>query len=117
LALSCDGSSRFGTQVDGYQGPKQAAFLMEMPKYQLPRMKECADGLCSAPGSSWRRAGTIHLAPRTCPSLWLLLTFPKSAGGQRESQVVIAWPPGGIANVTHRVVEPIALIPRYSRSP
>jgi len=50
-------------------------FLMEMPKYQLPRLRDLLLGLWQRAWIFLRRAGTIILASTMV--LWLLLSFPK----------------------------------------
>jgi ferrous iron transport protein B len=50
-------------------------FMMEMPKYQMPRLGDIAIGLWQRAVIFLQRAGTIILASTVI--LWLLLTFPQ----------------------------------------
>ena len=50
-------------------------FLMEMPKYQLPILRDIALGLFQRAWIFLRRAGTIILVSTVI--LWVLLTFPR----------------------------------------
>ncbi|MEH6702287.1 ferrous iron transporter B [Parasphingorhabdus sp.] len=85
------------------KGPS-SGFLMEMPKYQLPRMKDVLIGLWQRAWIFLRRAGTIIFAATVV--LWLLLTFPKVPEDSAMSQVDYSVA-GRIANVIAPVVEPI----------
>jgi ferrous iron transport protein B len=49
--------------------------LMEMPRYQLPRLQDIALGLWQRAWAFLKRAGTIIAA--TTVVLWVLLTFPQ----------------------------------------
>ncbi|MXP42104.1 ferrous iron transporter B [Altererythrobacter soli] len=79
-----------------------SGFIMEMPKYQLPPLRDLAIGLWQRAWVFLRRAGTIIFAATVI--LWLLLTFPKAAPG--ESQVDASFA-GTIASGLEVVVEPI----------
>ena len=79
-----------------------SGFIMEMPKYQLPPLRDLAIGLWQRAWVFLRRAGTIIFAATVI--LWLLLSFPKAAPG--ESQVDASFA-GTIASGLEVVVEPI----------
>jgi ferrous iron transport protein B len=79
-----------------------SGFIMEMPKYQLPPLRDLAIGLWQRAWVFLRRAGTIIFAATVV--LWLLLSFPKAAPG--ESQVDASFA-GTIASGLEVVVEPI----------
>ena len=78
------------------------AFMMELPKYQLPRVSDVAIGLWQRALIFLKRAGTIILY--TTLILWALSSFPKAGPGQKQSDVSIA---GHIADGIHTVVAPI----------
>ena len=79
-----------------------SGFIMEMPKYQLPRASDLALGLLQRVRIFLRRAGTIILTVSVV--LWLLLNFPKADEGQSQVDASIA---GHVANGLAVVVEPI----------
>lgn len=79
-----------------------SGFIMELPRYQLPRLKDLAIGLWQRAWVFLRRAGTIIFMVTVV--LWLLLTFPRASDG--ESQVDASFA-GQIAGVLHPVLEPI----------
>ncbi|MDB5689766.1 MAG: ferrous iron transporter [Sphingomonas bacterium] len=54
-------------------------FLMEMPKYQMPRLRDVAIGLWQRAWIFLKRAGTI-IAVVTI-ALWVLLSYPKPPAG------------------------------------
>ncbi|MGB5482999.1 ferrous iron transporter B [Parasphingorhabdus sp.] len=85
------------------KGPN-SGFLMEMPKYQLPRMKDVLIGLWQRAWIFLRRAGTIIFAATVV--LWLLLTFPKVPEDSAMSQVDYS-AAGRIANVIAPIVKPV----------
>jgi ferrous iron transport protein B len=78
------------------------AFMMELPKYQLPRLADVAIGLWQRAMIFLKRAGTIILF--TTIILWGLASFPQAGRGQKQSDVSIA---GHIADGIHTVVAPI----------
>ncbi len=78
------------------------AFMMELPKYQLPRVTDIAIGLWQRAAIFLKRAGTIILG--TTVILWALGSFPVAGPGQKQSDVSIA---GRIGNGIHVVVAPI----------
>ncbi|MFM9828790.1 MAG: ferrous iron transporter B [Sphingomonas sp.] len=81
-----------------------SGFMMEMPKYQLPRARDVALGLWSRCYIFLRRAGTIILASTI--ALWLLLSFPKPPVGSPVSPVNYSVA-GRIANGLAVVLKPI----------
>ena len=85
------------------KGPN-SGFLMEMPKYQMPRIDDILIGLWQRAWIFLRRAGTIIFAATVV--LWLLLTFPKVPEDSGMSQVDYSVA-GRIANVIAPVVKPI----------
>ncbi len=85
------------------KGPN-AGFLMEMPKYQLPRIRDILLGLWQRAWIFLRRAGTIIFAATVV--LWLMLTYPKVPIDSQMSQVDYS-AAGRIANVMEPVVAPI----------
>ncbi len=79
-----------------------SGFIMELPKYQLPRLDDLLIGLYQRAWIFLRRAGTIILT--TTIVLWLLLNFPRAAPGEDQVDASIA---GHLANGLAVVVEPI----------
>jgi ferrous iron transport protein B len=77
-------------------------FMMELPKYQLPRISDVTIGLWQRAAIFLKRAGTIILA--TTIVLWALASFPQAGPGEKQSDVSIA---GYIADGIHTVVAPI----------
>ncbi|MEO6432882.1 MAG: ferrous iron transporter B [Sphingomicrobium sp.] len=77
-------------------------FMMELPKYQWPRLTDIAIGLWQRAMIFLKRAGTIILF--TTLILWALASFPQAGPGQRQSDVSIA---GHVADGIHVVVAPI----------
>ncbi len=78
------------------------AFMMELPKYQMPRLGDVAIGLWQRAAIFLKRAGTIILF--TTVFLWALASFPQAGPGQKQSEVSIA---GKIGDAIHVVVAPI----------
>ena len=62
-----------------------SGFMMEMPKYQLPRLRDLGIGLWSRALIFLQRAGTIILTSTII--LWALLSFPKPPEGSHVSAV------------------------------
>ncbi len=62
-----------------------AGFMMEMPRYQWPRLRDVAIGLWQRAWIFLRRAGTI--IAMTTVVLWLLLTFPQAPADSDVRQV------------------------------
>jgi len=79
-----------------------SGFIMEMPKYQLPRLGDLLLGLWQRAWIFLRRAGTIIFMVTVV--LWLLLSFPRAAPGESQVDASIA---GKMANGLAVVVEPI----------
>ena len=78
------------------------AFMMELPKYQMPRLADIALGLLQRALIFLKRAGGIILT--TTIILWAFASFPVAGPGQKQSDVSIA---GHIADGIHVVVAPI----------
>jgi ferrous iron transport protein B len=81
-----------------------SGFLMEMPKYQMPRLADLALGLWQRAWLFLRRAGTIIFAVTI--GLWLLLSYPQVPPGSSMSQSEYS-AAGRIASVLEPVVAPI----------
>ncbi|WP_428631503.1 ferrous iron transporter B [Sphingopyxis sp.] len=81
-----------------------AGFMMEMPRYQMPRLKDVGIALWQRAWIFLRRAGTIIFA--TTIVLWLLLSYPKVPEGHSDSQVDYSIA-GRIASGLEVVVKPI----------
>nr|ALG05337.2 ferrous iron transport protein B [uncultured bacterium 5H7] len=79
-----------------------SGFIMELPKYQMPRIKDLAIGLVQRAWIFLRRAGTIIFMITV--ALWVLLTFPRAGEGQSQLEVSIA---GRLASGLEVVVKPI----------
>jgi ferrous iron transport protein B len=79
-----------------------SGFIMELPKYQMPRLKDMALGLYQRIQIFLRRAGTIILTVSVV--LWLLLNFPRAGAGEDQVDASLA---GHIANGLAVVLEPI----------
>lgn len=82
-------------------GPN-AGFLMEMPKYQIPRIKDMLIGLWQRAWVFLKRAGTIIFGVTIV--LWLLLTYPQAPEGENQVEYSAA---GRIASVIEPVLKPI----------
>ncbi len=83
------------------KGPS-SGFMMEMPKYQWPRLGDVALGLWSRAIIFLKRAGTTIAV--TVALLWVLSSYPVAQPGQRQSEVSIA---GHIASGIEVLVKPI----------
>ncbi len=81
-----------------------SGFLMEMPKYQLPRLRDIVLGLWQRAYVFLRRAGTIIFGVTIV--LWIMLSFPKVPIGSNMSQSDYSIA-GRMANVIEPVVRPI----------
>ena len=79
-----------------------SGFIMEMPKYQLPTVKDLALGLWSRAYVFLRRAGTMILSVTIV--LWLLLNLPRAENPADQVNQSVA---GHIANGLAVVIEPI----------
>jgi ferrous iron transport protein B len=80
------------------------SFLMELPKYQMPLLRDVILGLWQRALIFLKRAGTIIFF--TTIVLWLLLSFPKPPAGSAESSVNYS-AAGRIASVLEPVLRPI----------
>jgi ferrous iron transport protein B len=79
-----------------------SGFIMELPKYQWPPLRDLAIGLWQRAWIFLRRAGTIIFMVTVV--LWVLLSFPRAAPGESQVEASIA---GHIASGLEVVVEPI----------
>lgn len=79
-----------------------SGFIMELPRYQMPRLKDLAIGLWQRAWVFLRRAGTIIFVVTI--ALWVLLSFPRALPGERQLDASFA---GNIADTLHPVLEPI----------
>ncbi|RVU04769.1 ferrous iron transporter B [Novosphingobium umbonatum] len=79
-----------------------SGFIMEMPKYQLPRLRDLGLGLFQRAWIFLRRAGTMIF--HVTIILWLLLNFPRAEVGKDQVDASFA---GHIANGLAVLVEPI----------
>ena len=77
-------------------------FMMELPKYQWPLLKDVLIGLWQRAAIFLKRAGTIILY--TTVILWALASFPQAKPGESQIEASIA---GKIADGIHVVVAPI----------
>jgi ferrous iron transport protein B len=114
--IGLQGLVMFGLYVTGIAGALLAAlvlrrgvlkggsggFMMELPKYQWPPLKDVAIGLLTRAQIFLKRAGTIILG--TTIILWALASIPQAGPGQKQSEVSIA---GHIATGIETVVRPI----------
>jgi ferrous iron transport protein B len=78
------------------------AFMMELPKYQMPRVADVLIGLWQRAWIFLKRAGTIILS--TTIVLWALASYPQARPGEKQSEVSIA---GKIGSAIEVVVKPI----------
>jgi len=83
---------------------KSSGFLMEMPKYQWPRISDLALGLWQRAVIFLKRAGTIIFTSTII--LWVLLSFPKPPQDSSESPVSYS-AAGRIASGLNVIMEPI----------
>ena len=79
-----------------------SGFIMELPRYQLPRIKDLAIGLWQRAWVFLRRAGTIIFVATI--ALWVLLSFPKAQPGESQLDASLA---GAVADTLHPVLEPV----------
>jgi len=79
-----------------------SGFIMELPKYQWPPLRDLLIGLWQRAWVFLRRAGTIIFAATVV--LWLLLTFPKAEPGESQLDASAA---GHIASAMQPAFEPI----------
>jgi ferrous iron transport protein B len=114
--IGLQGLVLFGLYVAGIVGAMAAAlvlrrsvtkgaasgFIMELPRYQMPLLKDLAIGLWQRAWIFLRRAGTIIFTVTVV--LWLLLSFPRAAPGESQVEASIA---GQLSKGLAVVVEPI----------
>ena len=114
--VGLQGVVMFGLYIVGITGALSAAyvlrrgvlkgsgggFMMELPKYQWPPLKDVAIGILTRAQIFLKRAGTIILG--TTIILWALASIPQAGPGQKQSEVSIA---GHIATGIEHVVKPI----------
>jgi ferrous iron transport protein B len=114
--VGLQGVVMFGLYIAGITGALGAAyvlrrgvlkgsgggFMMELPKYQWPALKDVAIGILTRAQIFLKRAGTIILG--TTIILWALASIPQAGPGQKQSQVSIA---GHIATGIETIVKPI----------
>jgi ferrous iron transport protein B len=114
--IGLQGLVMFGLYICGIAGALLAAlvlrrgvlkgsgggFMMELPKYQWPPLKDVVIGLITRTEIFLKRAGTIILG--TTIILWALASVPQAGPGEKQSEVSIA---GHIANGIEAVVKPI----------
>ena len=79
-----------------------SGFIMELPRYQLPRLKDLAIGLWQRGWVFLRRAGTIIFVATI--ALWVLLSFPQAEPGESQLDASYA---GAVADGLHPVLEPV----------
>jgi ferrous iron transport protein B len=77
-------------------------FMMEMPRYQLPSIRDVLIGLWQRAYVFLRRAGTIIMAVTVV--LWVLSSYPVAPEGQKQSEYSVA---GRIASGLEVVLKPI----------
>jgi ferrous iron transport protein B len=114
--VGLQGLVMFGLYIAGITGALLAAyvlrrgvlkgggggFMMELPKYQWPPLKDVVLGILTRVQIFLKRAGTIILG--TTIVLWALASIPQAGPGQKQSEVSIA---GHIATGIEQVVKPI----------
>ncbi|OJW66450.1 MAG: ferrous iron transporter B [Sphingomonadales bacterium 63-6] len=114
--IGLQGLVLFGLYVAGIVGAMAAAlvlrrsvtkgaasgFIMELPKYQLPRLSDLLIGLWQRAWVFLRRAGTIIFTVTVV--LWVLLSFPKAGPGESQINASIA---GKLASGVEVLVRPI----------
>jgi len=79
-----------------------SGFIMELPRYQWPPLRDLLIGLWQRAWVFLRRAGTIIFMATAI--LWVLLSFPRAAPGESQVDASIA---GHIADGLHVIVQPI----------
>ncbi|RHW18601.1 ferrous iron transporter B [Sphingomonas gilva] len=79
-----------------------SGFMMEMPRYQLPSVRDVLIGLWQRAYVFLRRAGTIIMAVTV--ALWLLASYPVAPEGVKQSEYSVA---GRIASGLEVVLRPI----------
>lgn len=81
---------------------KASGFIMELPRYQMPLLKDLLIGLWQRAWVFLRRAGTIIFTATII--LWLLLTFPNAEQGENQLDVSYA---GQTSSAIQPAFEPI----------
>jgi ferrous iron transport protein B len=118
LGIGLQGLVLFSLYVAGILGALAAAyvlrrsvtkgrgtgFMMEMPKYQLPTLRDLGLGLWQRAWIFLKRAGTIIAT--TTIILWALLSFPQVEPGSKISQINYSIA-GRAANLIEPLVAPI----------
>lgn len=79
-----------------------SGFMLEMPRYQMPNLRDFVLGLWQRAAAFLKRAGTIILL--TTVILWALLSFPKAPPGVPQTEYSVA---GRIASGLEVIVRPI----------
>lgn len=79
-----------------------SGFIMELPRYQMPRLRDLLIGLWQRAWVFLRRAGTIIFSVTVI--LWLLLTFPQAEPGESQIDASFA---GQIGSALQPAFEPI----------
>ena len=116
LGVGLQGLVMFGLYVTGVGGALLAAltlrrtvtkggggaFMMELPKYQMPQLKDVVIGLYQRALIFLKRAGTIILG--TTVLLWALASFPQARPGESQIEASIA---GKISSGIEVLVKPI----------
>ena len=114
--IGLQGLVMFGLYIAGVAGALLAAlalrrtvtkgdgggFMMELPKYQMPLLKDVVLGLYQRALIFLKRAGTIILG--TTILLWALASFPHAKPGESQVEASIA---GKIASGIEVIVKPI----------
>jgi ferrous iron transport protein B len=114
--VGLQGVVMFGLYITGITGALLAAFvlrrgvlkgggggfMMELPKYQWPPLKDVAIGILTRAEIFLKRAGTTILG--TTIILWALASIPQAGPGQKQSDVSVA---GKIGKGIEAVVRPI----------
>lgn len=81
---------------------KSSGFMMELPRYQLPALRDLLIGLWQRAYLFLRRAGTIIMGVTI--ALWLLASYPVAPEGVKQSEYSVA---GRIASGLEVVLKPI----------
>ena len=116
VGVGLQGLVMFGLYVTGVAGALLAAltlrrtvtkggggaFMMELPKYQMPQLKDVVIGLYQRALIFLKRAGTIILG--TTVLLWALASFPQARPGESQIEASIA---GKISGGIEVLVKPI----------
>ncbi len=79
-----------------------SGFIMELPRYQMPPIRDLLIGLWQRAWVFLRRAGTIIFMATVI--LWVLLSFPKAGEGESQLDASVA---GQLASAMHPAFEPI----------